>query len=493
MAALSPIIDLFEQLHGKQSYIKIVGNPLFSVRALLNEGVSANQTPDPSTLTVFQSVKGQLDLLSDKLAQAAWWKPRKIHEAVRDIDQAALDWAVNDGYLPSAPSAVVVPEKNILTKSRLPALYLEITDEIRMVADHAGHVHLPKHVQNWLAKKTDVPAAISTTSAEQNPSIQRMVALFHEASHHVFSHIKKPFVAPEGFDERAAGYLNDWVFSQRGTNTALKALNEIFADTYGAIMVLRGLDFRQEAIDVVREFAKLRIDMDLVNAMSQKTTLRQKFLSALSKDDENVHVGGQTVLKLLDKIPEWRSLPVDDLEGYALRLSSEGLCDWLRPKGVKVSIDGEEHSVLKLGNKANSLILDNMPKFLDIVTAQLANKRIYQNPRERPNHPCQEDVSFVVDFVCENLSSSEKKSLHQDGIFGVLSGAFSEARAQEKVISTLAKTHKAEFDFRQARFDEKSSRALEVIKTGFSAYYKGLGKKPLVSSDLKGRPLSFAK
>ena len=492
-APLQPVLDLFKELQGENSYVKVVGNPIFSVSALLNKEIKAlDQGPSSSLLRALYRVKGHIDLLFDAAASVRWWQPRKMHDVVRDLDQAALNWAFNDGYLPDAPSVVVVPGKNILHKNRLPALYLEISDEVRMVSDKKGELGLMQHVKKWNDQKTDVNASIDMTKSTENPSISRLMALFHEARHHVFSHTKSPFVAPEGFDPVAAAHLNDWIFSHNVANVARKAFNEIFADTYGAMMTIKGLNFSEEAIDTVREFANLRIEMDAIGRISTKKSLMAELYQNAHKNEGSIHVGGESVLDLLDRMEQWKNMAPDDMKQLALKISSEGLVRWLSPKHLDIHVEGEKHRLLKLGNKVNPLLSGDMPKFKEMISVQMSNELLYATAREKRFHPCQEDISSVLDQVKNRLKNDfSKKSLQENGILQVLTYVVLAKLKYDKALKKVDTEEGRFYRDRAERFEEKSKAAGEIIQKGFYNFYKNHNMKQTQIVKLKGRSASL--
>jgi len=487
-APLEPIVQIFKQLETENAYVKVVGNPIFSVQALLNQEIQ-DLDPQSSSLNSngLLNLKNIIELMADQVAKIRWWRPRKIQKVVEDLDQAALNWATNDGYLPNAPEAVVVPEKNIFNQNRMPAFYVEMTDEIRMISDDKGDLNLDEHIKRWSKKKSDVPAELGISAAEKNPAITRLMVLFHEASHHVFSHTPNPFVAPGGFDHDTAAVLNKWIFNHNiKSNVARKAFNEIFADTYSAIMTLRGLNFSQEAIEVIREFAVLRIHMDAIKHLSEKESWMEVIHKKANKNEKSVHVGGEVVLNLLDTIDQWKDLPTDELKDLALKLSSKGLVDWLAPKSIDIRIEGKRQKLVKTDSKVKKLLGDDMPKFDKMVSICLENDVLYASPRSEFFHPCRAEMSTVAQWIKPHLKDNPKKSMKGDGIFSVLFKAVSAGLSHDFALKKVKQERAQEYQKIAAQYDEKSQQAQKVIEKGFEQFYKNQKrKKQLVS--LKGR------
>lgn len=487
-APLQPILDLFDQLQQTNSYVKVVGNPTFSVSAILNEEIKALEHNDSVVTKTLNSIKGSVDLLHDKMAQLAWWRPRKIQGITQELDQAALNWAYNDGYLPTAPTAVVVPESNILNMKRIPALYMELTDEVRIVGDNTGKLNLERYIQEGVAKKTDINVQVDTRLMEENANISRLFVLFHEASHHVFSHINSPFISPKGFDVKAADCLNDWVFNPDVKNTAHTAFNEIFADTYGAMMLLRGLDFSEKAIETVREFAVLRIEMDAISHVSEKKSFKQQLMSYMQKAG-NVHVGGNTVLTLLDQIDQWKNLDLNALKQEALRRSSEGLVQWLLPHHVNVHIDGQHKKMVKPGHRETQLIVSNMPNF-DKVVMGLIKQSVMHAPRNKPIHPCQDDIDFVAKRIQSQLDRKDHNpSMTHNGIMPVFVRLLTLMRKSEKTLKEMKKDKEHPYHQHADHYNKKCKQATAVIEKGFHDFYHA--RKPVAHQvvSLKGKDI----
>lgn len=487
-APLQPILDLFEQLQQTNSYVKVVGNPTFSVSALLNEEIKALEHDSVVTKTL-NSIKGSMDLLHDKVAQLAWWRPRKIQGITQDLDQAALNWAYTDGYLPTAPTAVVVPEHNILKMKRIPALYMELTDEVRIVGDNEGKLNLERYIQEGNAKKTDLNVALDTSMMEENANISRLFVLFHEASHHVFSHIDSPFSPPQGFDAKAADCLNDWVFNPQVKNTAYTAFNEIFADTYGAMMLLRGLNFSEKAIETVREFAVLRIEMDAISHISKQKSFKHKLMSYVQKAG-NVHVGGNTVLTLLEQIDQWKNLDVEALKQEALRRSSEGLVQWLLPHHVDVRIDGEHTKLIQPGHRQLKLIINDMPKFDTVVNGEIKQSLIYATPRNKSTHPCQDDIDFVANHIQSRLDKkNHKPSMAHNGIMPVFVRLIGVILKAAKILTDVKKDQNHPYHQHANHYKKECEQATEVIEKGFDDFYRARGPVDNQVVSLKGKDI----
>lgn len=487
-APLQPILDLFDQLQQTNSYVKVVGNPTFSVSAILNEEIKTIKPNDTVLTKTLNSIKGSVDLLHDKAAQLAWWRPRKIQGITQDLDQAALNWAYNDGYLPTAPTAIVVPEKNILNMKRIPALYMELTDEVRIVGDNQGKLNLERYIQEGISKKTDINVVVDTSMMEENANISRLFVLFHEASHHVFSHINSPFIPPKGFDTKAADCLNDWVFNPDVKNTAHTAFNEIFADTYGAMMLLRGLDFSEKAIETVREFAVLRIEMDAISHVSEKKSFKQQLMSYMQKAG-NVHVGGNTVLKLLEQIEQWKTLDLNALKQEALRRSSEGLVQWLLPHHVNVHIDGKHKKMVKPGHRETKLIVSTMPDF-DKAVMGLIKQSVMHAPRNKPTHPCQDDIDFVAKHIQSQLDKKDHNpSMTHNGIMPVFVRLLSVMRKSEKILKDIKKDTENSYHQHAKQYNKKCEQATTVIEKGFHDFHHA--RKPVTHQvvSLKGKDI----
>lgn len=488
-APLQPILDLFDQLQQTNSYVKVVGNPTFSVSAILNEEIKAIKPNDTVLIKTLNRIKGSMDLLHDKSAQLAWWRPRKIQGITQDLDQAALNWAYNDGYLPTAPTAIVVPEKNILNMKRVPALYMELTDEVRIVGDNEGKLNLERYIQEGISKKTDINVALDTSMMEENANISRLFVLFHEASHHVFSHIKSPFIPPKGFDVKAADCLNDWVFNSLVKNTAGTAFNEIFADTYGAMMLLRGLDFSKKSIETVREFAILRIEMDAISHISKQKSFKQQLMSYVQKSG-NVHVGGNTVLKLLDQIDQWKNLDLNALKQEALRRSSEGLVQWLLPHHVNVHIDGKHKQMVKPGHRETQLIVADMPTFDTAVTGVIKQSAVATSARNKSAHPCQDDIDFIANTIQSQLNKKNPNpSMAHNGILPVFMRLLSVMRKSAKILIQMKKDKEHPYHQHADHYNKKCEQAADVIKKGFHNFYHARGPVDTQVVSLKGKEI----
>lgn len=488
-APLQPILDLFEQLQQTNSYVKVVGNPTFSVSAILNEEIKAFEDDDTTLTKTLNRIKGNVDLLRDKAAQLAWWRPRKIQGIAQELDQAALNWAHTEGYLPTAPTALVVPENNILKMKRIPALYMELTDEVRIVGDNEGKLNLERYIQEGNAKKTDINVALDTSMMEENANISRLFVLFHEASHHVFSYIDSPFIAPNGFDVKATECLNDWVFNTQVKNTAGTAFNEIFADTYGAMMLLRGLDFSEKAIATVREFAVLRIEMDAISHISKQKSFKHKLMSYVKKAG-NVHVGGNTVLTLLDQVDQWKNLDLEDLKQDALRRSSEGLVQWLLPHHVDVRIDGKHKKLIQPGHRQLKLIINDMPKFDAAVTGVIKQSLLHASPRNKPTHPCQDDIDFVAKHIQSRLDNTKPNpSMSRDGIMPVFVRLIRVMFKSAKILKDIKTDKEHPYHQHANHYNKGCEHAAEVIEKGFHDFYHARGPVENQVVSLKGKEL----
>lgn len=254
-------------------------------------------------------------------------------------------------------------------------------------------------------------------------------------------------------------------------------------------MLLRGLDFSEKSIATVREFAILRIQMDAISYISEQKSFKQQLMSYVKKGG-NVHVGGNAVLTLLDQIDQWKNLDLNALKQEALRRSSEGLVQWLLPHHVDVLIDGKHKRRLKPGHRETELIISNMPNFDTAVTGTITQSVVCASPRNKPNHPCQNDIDFVANNIQSQLDdTNHNPSMSQNGIIPVFVRLLALMRKCMKILKEIKKDKEHPYHQHAEHYNEKCKQATDVIKKGFHDFYHARGTVDNQVVSLKGKEI----
>lgn len=237
---LSEIITALQHLRGDK--ISIEGSPSFATSALIKDTLNQQNdstSADVSFLTsILETVKGNL-----------WWEQDDTLKHIEKLDNLALKWAENQGFLSNTPTTKTVTSRSILGSPRMPGAFLPNLNK------EAGTIFLATNPDSSIS----IPQKLSKAFGPQN-ELTRLMVLFHEAAHSEFDCMSTVFSPSSSIqsdidDPQLIKSLN---VGLKGMGDAGKVLNEMFADTYGAMMLLEGTEHSERAVSVVEEMLKTR-------------------------------------------------------------------------------------------------------------------------------------------------------------------------------------------------------------------------------------------
>lgn len=262
--------------------------------------------------------------------QVQWWQPNQSHQDLEKIDQQTLAWAKDAGFLNQAPIVRSRTKKNILGLKRIPAFYFPTLaaqkGEIMMASDEFGVL--------GLSKKDNV-------FFSNHPLEERFFVLFHEAAHSVFEDLSAPFQLPSSlytkdFTADHAQLINGTYFALGFGNKAVTVFNEMFADTYGTIMLLYGCGFSQNAQDFIKQTIALRAAMqseyEVERIVNGKRELK-KFAP---------HNTATALRDVMNNIEQLKGKTPQELRNIACEIASVNWIKWLNPQRKIKTARGEK-------------------------------------------------------------------------------------------------------------------------------------------------------
>lgn len=290
---LQPVMDLLEHVRGGR-VLQVSGNPDNAVRGALNilSGLENTQT-----LTVRPQLRGE------KWKTVLGWAADPQYSVLRQLDEAALNWAHNEGYLDHA--------MHVHAAAPLPGL----TDPVRVTgADNILVVHSP--ATGELGLLSDV-----------NSGCERVLMLFSQAIEEHLRH--RPLrVINTGLSVASEEGMNAWgVRTLSGSqHVGAFVLRKAFAETYAAVMVLAGTEgsaAAQNAVTALRD--------------------RAQKLHRVWDGERDVwahHMGGKALTQVLENVNGWIQTPPSDLWGTVEQLVGAEFGKWLRDQPlVEIVVD----------------------------------------------------------------------------------------------------------------------------------------------------------
>lgn len=187
------------------------------------------------------------------------------------------------------------------------------------------------------------PRHFDLPKTDEQKALARFAVLLHEAAHCEFDHTANPFrpsqttaIGRTLTDEDVAR-LNTWSFDGGGNALARSMLNEGFAESYGAMMLLVSTKFAPDTIKTLEHIFLQRQD---VNATYQD---RGTFAHLACAD---------ALEKTLSRIDEWKHLSPQMMKAKALEYASDVLCQWSDPRQslhLDETIQQERRQLLHIG------------------------------------------------------------------------------------------------------------------------------------------------
>lgn len=170
---------------------------------------------------------------------------------------------------------------------------------------------------NWgLNNNGLTQSLISGVDIKQTPLYKKM-ALLHELSHCELLKIDNPF-RNSGLKMVSERWINEWVIGGViPKNTINIFFAENFADTYGAMMLLKSENFSEESINEVKRWYEIR-------KIKREMDERKGF--GLTSDLHYTDFSLRQVIENLEKIKNLSSSEYKDL---ALSISSKSILEWL--------------------------------------------------------------------------------------------------------------------------------------------------------------------
>lgn len=204
---LKPVMDLLEHVR-ENRVLQISGEPSFSVKSALNilSGLDTEQT-----LIARKTTR------AEKIKQVLGWSPDPQYSVLREVDEAALSWAHNEGYFDQALHVHAAPP--------VPGLL----NPVRITgADNILVVHSPSNGDLEVSPASD-------------PSCERLLMLFIQASHEYLN--RNPIVLRQsGLSLDNEQQLNTWGLSapSQSMDIGSYVLRKNFSEAYASMVLLVG-------------------------------------------------------------------------------------------------------------------------------------------------------------------------------------------------------------------------------------------------------------
>lgn len=414
-APLDPIITVLQQRFARK--VEVTGTPSLSIKTLMDE-----------TRSQWKKDGLQWDnmgvVLSKAFDQVQWWLPNQSHQELEKIDQQTLTWAKSAGFLQDVPVVRSRTKKSILGLKRIPAFYFPTLStqkgEIMMASDEFGVL--------GLSKKDNV-------FFSNHPVEERLFVLFHEASHSVFEDLEAPFQLPaslytEGFTPEHAQLINGTYFALNLGSQAVATFNEMFADTYGAIMLLAGCGFSAESQEFLKQTMSLRANMqsqyEVERVVNGKRSIK-KFAP---------HNTATALRDLMNNVEQLKGKSAEELQKIACEIASVNWIKWLNPQRNIKNAHGEsvEQKELALDRLFSENIVRNTIVHIGFRWIQGDNfEDIVQKSHPKLRAPLKKMVEYMLEDFNQNLSHTRK----QLQITTLFNGIKERAIAMAKMSSVL--------------------------------------------------------
>lgn len=457
-APLAPLIELLQERFSRK--IEVSGNPSLALKSLVEEARSKLEREDGI------QIDDVVALLEKGFDRVQWWQPNQSHQDLEKIDQQVLTWAKEEGFLDVVPVVRSRTKKSILGLKRIPAFYLPtLSDDkgqIMMSSDEFGVLGLSKKDKVFFS---------------DYPLEERLFVLFHEAAHSVFEDLKAPFALPEAFytDEftkKDSDLINGTYFALGLGNQAITTFNEMFADTYGAIMLLTGCGFSEQSKEFINQTIMLRAKMQDQNEV-------EKVVSNIRGVKRFVPHNTATSLRdLMNNLERLPNKTPEQLKQVACEIASVNWVKWLNPKRTIKNRDNQRveqgdlstnrlfsksiaiHTVVHMGmrwmqNSSLDVLVDKMhptirPHINKIIECAIPHleSSISANHRKKIETTTLINSMTQRVFAMVKISKSFKGLENDDGFTSAL----------EKLNKRLDKTHKRTLD------------AIIALNTSFAQY-----------------------
>lgn len=318
--SLQPVIDLLQE---RFAQVDVHGSPTFALKSFVAQARAKYNSP--SGLSI-----GDLADLANQTYQAGqWWTPNSGHQELEHIDNQILAWATEEGYLDASPVVRARTKTNLLGLPRIPAFYFpSLTPE-------KGEIMLASHENGVLDVNKDGKPLF-----EKTPLEERLFVLFHEAAHSVFEDIAAPFVLPENlygnvFGPADAQMINQVYFTLRVGVPAITVFNEMFADTYGGMMLLKACDFSDQSQEFLRNTMVMRAEEQ------EKNEEERIIAGARSVKRFAPHNTATSLRDVLNNVEQLRHKTPQQLRAIACQIASVNWVKWLSPTRTIPTRGGE--------------------------------------------------------------------------------------------------------------------------------------------------------
>lgn len=414
-APLAPIIALLQERFARK--VQVTGEPSASLKTLIDQ-----------TRSQWKKDGLQWDnmgvVLSKAFDQVQWWLPNQSHQELEKIDQQTLTWAKSAGFLQDIPVVRSRTKKSILGLNRIPAFYFPTLStqkgEIMMASDEFGVL--------GLSKKDNV-------FFSSHPLEERLFVLFHEASHSVFEDLTDPFQLPtslytEEFTPEHAQLINGTYFALSLGNQAVATFNEMFADTYGAIMLLTGCGFSAQSQEFLKQTIALRANMqsqyEVERLINGKRGLK-KFAP---------HNTATALRDLINNVEQLHGKTADELKQIACEIASVNWIKWLNPQRNIKNAQGEniEQGQLALDRLFSENIVRNAIVHIGFRWIQGDNS---EDILQKSHHKLRAPLKKVVEYMLEDFNEVLPHARKQLQITTLFNGIKERAVAMAKMSSVL--------------------------------------------------------
>ena len=291
---LKPVMDLLEHVR-ENRVLQISGEPQFSVQSALNilSGIDQEHTLDARAIT-----------RTEKIKQMLGWSANPQYSVLSGIDEAALNWAHNEGYFDQPLHVHAAPP--------IPGLL----DPVRITgADNIIIVH---------STSNGNLGVLPTTQASE----ERLLMLFIQATHENL-HRTPLLLHQSGLSFDSEQNFNAWGLSvpTQAMDVGTYVLRKNFAEAYASVVLLIGTQGSQEAQSAIK--ALMQQNDVLVSTWQEGSSVWKN------------HMGNYVLQNVLQ---EWRTLSQHDAEyikKWAQTKTSELFVDWLVKQPLRSTIVSE--------------------------------------------------------------------------------------------------------------------------------------------------------
>ena len=290
---LKPVMDLLEHVR-ENRVLQVSGQPAFSVQSALNilSGLDTehNLTTRSTTRT-------------EKIKQMLGWAPDPQYSVLRGIDEAALNWAHNEGYFDQPLHVHVAPP---------------VPGDVEPVQIGADNILIVRSPTN---------GALGVLP-NSNEGSERVFMLYIQATHEQLA--RNPvLLSQSGLSLQNETNIIEWGLAAPGSGMDVGSfvLRKTFSEAYAALVLLIGENGSEHA-------------QTAVTGLIKRNERLQRVWDG-ERDIDQHHMGSETLRMVLDNWSRFAGGSADQARTWVAGISGAAFGSWLNDQPLAEIVVGE--------------------------------------------------------------------------------------------------------------------------------------------------------